>query len=167
MGLASAAERELAGSTPSQIFVGLKGAYEDPPKTKTSDTKEASGGFDVVEGSRGAAVVAGRCISARLIPQVARYATPGAVNFNPISLTSFRLPFLQLHQRLPSYLLTAAIISPKASKANSKAAPIRFGLYPKISLPPGVNIKTFSDLAREPPLLILRTESLHTTLPLR
>ncbi len=68
MGLASAAERELADSTPSQIFVSLKRAYEDPPKIKTSDTKGYSRGFNVVEGSRGAAVAAGSCISAQLIP---------------------------------------------------------------------------------------------------
>jgi hypothetical protein len=42
VGLASAAERELAGSKPSQIFLGLKRAYEDLAKTEASDTKEAS-----------------------------------------------------------------------------------------------------------------------------
>ena len=41
MGLASAAERELAGSTPSQISFGLKRAYEDLAKTEASDTEEA------------------------------------------------------------------------------------------------------------------------------
>lgn len=122
---------------------------------------------EVLTSSRGAEVLREVALARDSFPKWPGTRLRGAVNFNPISLTSFRLPFLQLQQRLPIYLLTAAFISPKDSKANPEAAPIRFGLYLKISLPPGVNIKTFSDLAREPPLLILRTESLHTTLPLR
>jgi hypothetical protein len=72
-------------------------------KGQTQIVHGNSGELDVLEGRRGAVVVAGRCISARLFPEVARYAATWASNYNRISLLS-QLSFLQRHPRLAAYL---------------------------------------------------------------
>ena len=150
----------MAGSTPSQISFGLKRAYEDLAKTEASDTKEASGGFDILQGSRGSVVVAGSCISADSFPK-----WPGTRLWGLSTLIrshNFSSPFSSTPSATPKLLSHSFYRQSKGSKANQKRPRLASTLYLKISLPQGVNIKLFSDLTRELSQLILRPENLQT-----